>query len=156
MNIRHQLYPETMVPCFTTSKNHPKYALPVIPPPTTILPIPHSTVVLLRNYSYWVTWNLCGWTCITHRLPVLVKPWQYMMIYFPHSRKCPPPQCIYKQNKGITSDYNSWFFTKLHNSMYATWRCKNKCSTLCITTVTTQILPAPYNVLGSLKNILTH
>ena len=73
------------------------------------------------------------------------------MIYFHRSRKLPPPQCIYKQNKGITSDYDSWFFSKLKNTMYATWRCKNMCRKLCITTVTTKILPAPYNVLGSLK-----
>ena len=40
--------------------------------------------------------------------------------------------------------------------MYATWGCKNICSTLCITTITTQILPSTYNVFGSLqKQIIT-
>ena len=36
INIKHQLYPETMLPHSNTSNNHPKYALPVPPPPNII------------------------------------------------------------------------------------------------------------------------
>ena len=142
VHIWHQLYPETVVPCSTTSKSYPKYALPFIPPLTIIWPIPHSTVVWLWNLSNWIPRNLCGWKFKTHRLTVLVNPRQSMMVYWTHSWELPPPHCIYKQNKGRTSDQCSSFFTKIHNAMYVTWICKNMCRTLCSTTVTNQILPA--------------
>ena len=151
VHILHQLYPETVVPCSTTRKNHPKYDLPVMPPPTIIWPIPHSKLFWLWNQSYWIPWNMCGRKCITYRLPVLVNPWRYIMVYFTCSGELQPQKCIYKQKKVRTIDYYSWFFTKLYNDMYATWRCKKMCITLCSTTVTNQILPTPYNVLGSFK-----
>ena len=85
VNIWHQLYPETVLPCSTTMKNNPKHALIVMPPPTIIWPITHSTVFWLWNWSNWIPWNLCCWKCKTHRLAVLVNPWQYMVLYCPHS-----------------------------------------------------------------------
>ena len=49
VHIWHQLYPETVVSWSTTSKNHPKYALPVMPPPNIIWPILHIMVFWLWN-----------------------------------------------------------------------------------------------------------
>ena len=139
---------------FYHKKNHPKYALTIMSPAKIIWPILHRTVVWLWNQFNCTPWNLCGWKCKTNRLHILVNPCRPMMINL-HTVENYHYNSVYKK-KGKNKWLMQWIFTKLHNTMYVTLRCKNMCSTLYSTTVTTQIIPAPYNVLGSLKNELTH
>ena len=139
VHIWHQLSPGTAVSCHATIKDHPKYYLPLMSPQSIIWPISKSTVVLMWNWYNWIPWNMCGWKYKTHRLPVLVNPWLSMMIYFPTVDNYYHCHSVYKYIQGKNKWLIHLIFTKLHNAIYATWVWKNMYSTLCSTTVITQI-----------------
>ena len=143
LQIWHQLCPETLVPSSPTTKNHFKYALPIPPPSPIIWPISNSEVVWLQQQSNWTSWNMCGCICKIHILPILVTPWQSRMIWWPRIGALPLPNITSKQNNTRTNYWNILLTAKLHNTIYANYRKKHLCKTICISIVTTQNLTSP-------------